>query len=265
MSERVTITIEDHVAEVTLARPEKYNALDHAMFEAITAAGNALAKDTSVRAVVLCGAGENFCAGIDITNFAGGDNPTSVERMQPIAGTPANYFQSPAYVWKALPVPVIAALQGVVFGGGLQIAMGADVRYASPGAQFSIMEIKWGLIPDMGITTTLRDVVPLDKIKGLTYSGAIIDASDAERFGLVTHLADDPLDAARKLARQIASKSPDAIRAGKALLNEAWGLPADQSLRLEAKLQMGLIGKPNQLEAAAASMEKRAANFRDPE
>lgn len=268
MSERVRIEIRDHVAEVTLNRPEKYNALDREMFGAVTEAGASLARNGAVRAVVLAGAGGNFSAGLDTSTFSEsqGDGPGfAADAMQPRGDSPANVFQSPAWVWKAMPVPVIAALEGVVFGGGLQIALGADIRYAAPDARLSVMEIKWGLIPDMGLTYTLRGVMPLDRLKELAFSGRILDGAEAERVGLVTAVRSDPLEAARGLAREIANRSPDAIRAGKRLLEEVFVGDGTAGLALEAKLQSGLMMQPNQIEAVMANLQKREPRFRDPE
>ncbi len=267
MSERVTIQIRDHVAEVALNRPEKYNALDREMFEAIIEAGESLAGRKDVRAVVLRGEGGNFSAGIDTSTFTQpqeGGPGFAAEAMQPRGDTPANQFQSPAWVWKALPVPVIAALEGVVFGGGLQIALGADIRYAAPDARLSVMEIKWGLIPDMGLTHTLRGIMPLDRLKELTYSGRIVDGRQAAELGLVTAVKSDPLKAARGLAAEIANRSPDAIRASKRLLEEVFAGDGAAGLALEAELQSGLMLQPNQIEAVMANVEKRSPRFRDP-
>lgn len=268
MSERVSIELKDHVAEVRLNRPEKMNALDHAMFQAITAAGDSLASEPGLRAVILYGAGENFCAGLDTANFASSDKVTAdfaASAMKPRGNSPANVYQSPAYVWKSLPVPVIAALHGVVFGGGLQVALGADIRYATPDARLSVMEIKWGLVPDMGLTHTLRGIMPLDRLKELTFSGRIVDGEEAARMGLVTAVKTDPLAAARGLAREIAGRSPDAIRAGKRLLEETFVGDGSAQLRLEAKVQSTLIHQPNQVEAVQANMERREPRFSDPE
>jgi enoyl-CoA hydratase/carnithine racemase len=272
MSERVTIEVRDYVAEVSLNRPDKYNALDREMFEAIIEAGESLAGRTDVRAVVLRGEGGNFSAGIDTSTFTQpgsggpGDGPGfAAQAMQPRGDTPANQFQSPAWVWKTLPVPVIAALEGVCFGGGLQIALGADIRYAAPDARLSVMEIKWGLIPDMGLTHTLRGIMPLDRLKELTFSGRIVDGRQAADLGLVTAVKTDPLAAARGLAAEIANRSPDAIRAGKRLLEEAFVGDGAEGLALEAKLQSGLMLQPNQIEAVMANVEKRVPRFRDPE
>jgi enoyl-CoA hydratase/carnithine racemase len=176
---------------------------------------------------------------------------------------PENHAQRPAYVWKRLQVPVIAAIHGVAFGGGLQIALGADIRIAAPDAKLSVMEIKWGLVPDMSLTQTLRDLVPLDVAKELTFSGRIMSGSEAKELGLVTRVEADPLAAAMALAREIAGKSPDAIRAGKALLEASWRADARTGLELESKLQVALIGSPNQIEAVKANFENRPAQFND--
>ena len=262
MSDRVTIDIKNHVAELTLNRPEKHNAVDLAMFEALIDAGESLAGNSDVRAVVMHGAGDNFCAGIDLSIFQGGGlDSLDKNAFRPRDGSPANFFQSAAYVWRALPIPVIAAIEGVAFGAGLQIALGADIRYATPNAKLSIMEIKWGIIPDMAITATLRDIMPADRVKQLAYSGCIIAGSEAELLGLITTVHDDPLDAAQNLAEEIAGKSPDAVRAIKTLVNSAWHDTVEDALQREAKLQMALLGKPNQTEAVMANLEKRTPNF----
>ncbi len=263
MSQPVTLERKDHVAVVTLNRPEKRNAINLAMFEGLSAIGRELAGQEGLRAVVLHGAGEHFCAGIDTSVFTESSPDELVSRMQPLAGTPANLFQHVAYAWRELPVPVIAALQGVVFGGGLQIAMGADVRLAAPSTRCSIMETRWGIIPDMAITQTMRAVVRMDYLRELTYTGRIVEAAEAQSVGFVTRICDDPLAAAQELAAEIASRSPDAVRAAKQLLNAGFDDAAERSLRLEAKLQLGVLGKPNQQEAVKANLEKRAPRFRD--
>ncbi|HET8705742.1 MAG TPA: enoyl-CoA hydratase-related protein, partial [Pseudomonadales bacterium] len=176
MAELVTVTVTDHVAEVRLNRPEKMNALSIAMFEAISAAAEKVMQDTSVRAVVLSGEGRSFCAGLDLSNFTApdglGQNPFGPGR----GGFWPNFYQRPGFLWKEVPVPVICALHGAVFGGGLQIALGADIRIAHPDTKLSVMEIKWGLIPDMSGTQTLRDLVRLDVAKELTFTGRIVEA-----------------------------------------------------------------------------------------
>lgn len=261
MSERVKIDIENHVAEVTLNRAEKHNAVDLAMFEALIEAGETLAEHASLRAVVIHGAGGNFCAGIDISVFRTGMDAFGKQAFRPREGSPANFFQSAAYVWRSMPVPVIAAINGVAFGAGLQIALGADIRYAARSAKFSIMEIKWGIIPDMAITATLRDVMPVDRIRELAYSGRIIGGKEAERIGLVTSVHADPLGAARGLAKEIAGKSPDAVRAIKTLINTAWHDVPDQALQREAELQIKVMATANRTEAVAANLENRLPVF----
>jgi len=262
MSDRVTVEIQDHVAEVTLNRPEKHNAVDIAMFEALIEAGENLAQSADIRAVVLCGAGDDFCAGIDLSVFQGsGLDGLDKNAFKPRDDSPANFYQSAAYVWRALPVPVIAAIDGVAFGAGLQIALGADIRYATADARLSIMEINWGIIPDMAITATLRDVMPADRVKQLAYSGRIISGSEAESIGLITTVHEQPLEASRELATEIADKSPDAIRAIKTLVNTSWHDSVESALQREAKLQISVMGKPNQTEAVKANLENRTPNF----
>lgn len=268
MTERVQVTIEDGVADVRLNRPEKLNALDRPMFEALVAAGQRLAADRGVRAVVLSGEGRGFCAGLDFGSFmamAGeGADPGESLLERRSGDSPANFAQHAAWVWTEVPVPVVAALHGVVFGGGLQIALGADIRIAAPDAQLSVMEIKWGLVPDMSGTQTLRHLVRLDVAKELTFTGRIVDGREAAALGLVTRVAEAPREAALAMAREIAGKSPDAIRAGKRLLTQAPLVAVGDGLALEARLQRGLLGSANQVEAVGANLQKRPPRFTDP-
>lgn len=266
MTDLVTIDIDGSVADVRLNRVDKYNALSPDMFQAIIDAGESLAENRSVRAVVLSGNGRGFCAGLDMASMqgmtggkGGGGTGSLLDRDE----RPENHAQRPAYVWKRMPVPVIAAIHGVAFGGGCQIALGADIRFAAPDAKMSVMEIKWGLVPDMSLTQTLRELVPLDVAKELTFTGRILSGEEAKALGLVTHVVDDPLAAALALAREIAGKSPDAIRAGKRLLEESWHADERTGLMLESKLQTDLIGTPNQIEAVKANFENRAPQFSD--
>jgi enoyl-CoA hydratase/carnithine racemase len=261
--ERVRIDVRDHVATVTLARPDKHNALDRAMFEAIIAAAERLSNEPGVRAVVLHGEGPSFCSGLDLASLISSDAGIDAI-VAPLREEPPNWFQRTAYDWLRLPVPVIAAVHGNCFGGGLQIALAADIRIATPDARLSVMEVKWGLIPDMSITRTLPRLVGIDVAKELTFTGRLIDGAEAERLGLVTRVTDDPLAAARELAAEIASKSPDAIRGAKRLFNAAWTGLADETLALEAEIQSSLIGSPNQLAAVTAGLQKQPAKFTDP-
>jgi len=269
MSDLVTIDIStEGVADVRLNRPEKYNALSSEMFDAISEAGESLIENKSIRAVVLSGNGRGFCAGLDFSGFrgmAGESGGKPVVRRAPPSNKPENAAQRPGMVWKDVPVPVIAAVHGVAYGGGFQIAMGADIRIAAPDARFSVMEIKWGLIPDCSITQTLRDLVRLDIAKELTFTGRIFEAPEAAELGIVTSVSESPLDTAMEMAATIASKSPGAIRLGKQLFETSWRAEPATGLKLEAKLQGQLIGSPNQAEAVKANFEDRAPEFTNPD
>jgi enoyl-CoA hydratase/carnithine racemase len=263
---RVTIEIADGVAEVTLNRPDKLNALDPAMFEAIVAAGETLSRTAGVRAVVLAGAGKGFCAGLDKETFAsmlaGGVQATLGDLTKRTHGI-ANAFQQAAYVWRTLPVPVIAAIHGVALGGGFQIALGADMRYAAPDARFSIMEIKWGIVPDMGGVALMRELAPADVIRELTMTGRIFSGDEALTYGFATSVHADPLAAARATAKEIAGRNPDAVKAVKRLLNAASDGDSAAILLQESKEQAALIGSANQIEAVRAGVEGRAGRFAD--
>jgi len=223
-----------------------------------------LAHDPSIRAVVLEGAGPSFCAGVDTSIFQQQGAALDAAQMAPGEATPANFFQHAAYVWRELPVPVICALHGTVFGAGLQIALGADLRYATPDCRLSIMEIKWGIIPDMAISKTLAGIVALDRLKELALTGRIVAGDEAFALGLVTAVHSDPAAAARATAAAIASRSPDAVRAIKKLLDKAAELSVAEALRLEAQLQLSLLGGANQREAVLANIERRPPEFADP-
>ncbi len=266
MTDLVTIDVKAGIADVRLNRPDKYNALSPEMFKAIIEAGESLAGSTDVRAVVLSGNGRGFCAGLDMGSFqgmAGGGSTGDTGGLLKRDERPENHAQRPAYVWKRLPVPVIAAIHGVAYGGGCQIALGADIRFAAADARMSIMEIKWGLVPDMSITQTLRDLVPIDVAKELTFTGRVLSGAEAQTLGLVTHVSDDPLADAMALAEEIAGKSPDAVRAGKLLYEDSWHADERTGLEMESRLQMGLIGSANQVEAIKANFEKRPPKFSD--
>jgi enoyl-CoA hydratase/carnithine racemase len=266
MSEdRVRVRIGDGgVATVTMVRTDKHNALDQAMFEGLMNAAAQLAEDKSVRAVVLHGEGKSFCSGLDVASFMSGQGGTGV-LLERDGDRVANFAQRVAYDWSLVPAPVIAAIHGNCFGGGLQIALGADIRIAAPDAKLSIMEVKWGLVPDMGITQTLPRLVAIDVAKELTFSGRIVAGSEALALGLVTRNSDDPLASAKELADEIARKSPDAIRAAKRLYDETWlSDDAAAALKRETELQVGLLGKPNQIAAVVAGMSGEDPAFVDP-
>jgi len=266
MNERVKVEVADHVATVTLNRPDKHNALDGPMFEGILAAVDEVASTRGVRAVVLHGAGPSFCSGLDVGAIADPNSSVSMQQLlERKEGRRGNMAQRVCTEWIDLPMPVIAAIHGNCFGGGLQIALGADIRFAAPDARLSIMESKWGLVPDMGITQTLPRLLSIDLAKELTFTARIVSGEEAQRLGLVTHVADDPLAAAVELAREIAARSPDSMRAIKRLYNSAWVDGSEEPLRLETELQLRLIGSPNQMAAVAAGMTGKPGEFADPE
>src|SRR6201990_158494 len=267
MEERVSISISDGIADVRLVRADKMNALDAAMFEALVAATERLSKEKGVRAVVLSGEGRAFCAGLDMGRFAamkenGGNGIAGGEARDLSKRTHglANFPQAAVWGWRQLPVPVIAAIQGVAFGGGFQLALGADMRFLHPEARMSIMEIKWGLIPDMAGTPILASLVRDDILRELTYTGRIFSAQEALAYGLATRIVDDPRAAAMEMAREIAGKNPHAIRACKRLMNNL-SVDPGPALLAESVEQQKLIGGPNQAEAVRANIEKRAPRF----
>jgi enoyl-CoA hydratase/carnithine racemase len=261
MSERrVQIERRGQVALVTLSRPEKRNALDPAMFDAIDGAARELSAERELRAIVLAGAGKSFCAGIDLAAFAAGE-ATILKLLARRDGEAANLAQRVGWGWRECPVPVIAALHGEVFGGGLQVALGADLRIARPDARLSVMEVRWGLIPDMSGSQTLRGLTRRDVALELTWTGRIVAGEEALALGLVTRLADDPLAAALALAETIAGHSPDAVRGAKRLFNRAWDCDSAEALALEAELQMKILGRPNQMEAVRAGLAGEPPRF----
>jgi enoyl-CoA hydratase/carnithine racemase len=248
-----------------MVRSDKHNALDQAMFEGLVKAAEQVAGDPSVRAVVLHGEGKSFCSGLDVASFMSGQRGTNVLLDRDDTRV-ANLAQRVSYDWSLVPAPVIAAIHGNCFGGGLQIALGADIRIAAPDAKLSVMEVKWGLVPDMGITQALPRLVPIDVAKELTFTGRIVSGSEGFELGIVTRTADDPLSAALSLAEEISQKSPHAVRAAKRLYDETWvSNDTAAALALESELQTGLIGKPNQIAAVVAGMSGEKPVFVDPE
>ncbi len=266
---RMSVQIESGVADVRLDRADKLNALDPAMFEAMNRIGQELADDSTVRAVVLSGNGRAFCAGLDFGSFqamrerSADDRPPAGALLERSDDQPANFAQSAAWVWHTMPTPVIAAVHGVAYGGGFQIAVGADLRFVHPEARLSVREIVWGLIPDMAGPQLLRHLVRADIAKELTFTGRVITGVEAAELGLVTRLSEQPLDDALALANEIARRNPHAVRAAKKVLDLARGASVREALEAEEQLQRELIGSANQLEAMAANMEKREARFAD--
>lgn len=271
INNRIELTIENHIAHVKLSRADKMNALDSDMFDAIPMVGEKIREDLSVRAVVVSGDGGNFCAGLDKSNFAAildkkgvaldDDSPAMVlaNRTHGIS----NALQYVVWMWRELPMPVIAAVDGFALGGGLQIALGADMRYAAADSQFSILEMRWGIVPDMGSTQIMRHLVADDVIRELTYTAKIFTAQEAKDWGFITDIVDDPLAHSMAIAQQITLKNPDAIRASKKILENSHYQTAAQGLLMESVEQDRIMGTPNQIEAVMAELQQRQPNFID--
>ena len=268
MSDRVIVSITDGIAEVRFNRPDKRNALDTEQFAAIAEAGESLKSAEGVRAVVLVGEGESFCAGLDFSMFAGiagGDRPRE-RSSNPVGETDGRIThlgQQVCWVWQELPMPVIAAVHGHALGGGFQIAMGADIRIAHPDTKWSVREVHWGLVPDMTGTFMLNRLVRNDIAREITYTARMSDGREAFGIGLATRLSDTPYDDAMAMAGEIASRSPGAVRGAKALFNTMFADGAADQFALERRLIAEQIGSPNQVEAIMANMEKRAPDFVD--
>ena len=262
-NDRVSITMDDHgVAQVRLVRGDKMNALDPEMFERIIEAGHALQKARGLRAVVLSGEGKSFCAGLDTASFGQEPAPDQPGLTERTYGN-SNKFQQVATQWRKLPVPVIAAIHGVCFGGGMQIASGADIRIAAPDARMAIMELKWGLVPDMGGYALWRGLVRDDVLRELVYTNRQFSGEEAAAMGLATFVDADPLGRATALAQEIASRNPHAIRAAKRLSNSMHDRSTDELLMEESIEQHAIMRTPNQIEAVMAGMAQRPARFTD--
>jgi len=247
---RVVIDYQDDIAIVSLNRGEKYNALDMAMFEAIVATVTTLKENRVIRAVILKGNGKGFCAGLDMVSVM--KNPLNVPTLlKKEDGVISNLAQDVGYLWRSLPVPVIAVTHGSCFGGGMQIALGADFRYSTPDCRFSIMEAKWGLIPDMSLSVTLRELTRIDVAKELTMTGRIFEAPEALELGLVTKVCDDPFEQALSFAQSLQQRSPDAVMYAKKLFNDSWVSDDKAALDFETRYQKKLLGRWNHLVTAS--------------
>ena len=270
MSDRVTLTISDGIADVRMNRPEKRNALDGPMFQGLAEMGQRLKTEAGVRAVVLSGEGSSFCAGLDFSSFqmmADGDRVDAPDEGSPGAmqeGRITHLGQQVCWVWQEIPVPVIAAVHGHALGGGIQIALGADIRIVHPDTQMSVREVHWGLVPDMTGTLTLSSLLRADVAKELVFTGRVFDGREAHALGLATKLSEAPLDAAMAMAAEIAGRSPDAVRGAKVLLNGLFNAGAAEQFAEERRVIGALIGRPNQIEAVMANFEKRPTAFTDP-
>lgn len=263
---RLAVEVTDGVADVRLDRADKMNALDPAMFDALVDTSAELAARPDVRCVVLSGEGRAFCAGLDFGGFqqmADGPGESSGRGAAAVPeGQITHRGQQAVYGWTAMPVPVIAAVHGVALGGGIQLALGADIRVVAPDARMSVLEIRWGLVPDMTGSQRLVELVGLDVAKELTFTGRMVEGTEAVQIGLATKLADDPRATALEMAREIADKSPTAIRAAKRMFR-AGPVSDAEGFATEREEIGALIGSPNQVEAVKAYFEKRAPDFPD--
>lgn len=256
------ISLGQGVVHVLLFRPDKLNSLDLPMFEAIAEAASRLRDDANLkknlRAIIISGEGRAFCTGLDAKGVALSGPSDSLRRLleRPSqfggegGGPKGNLAQDVCYLWRSLPVPVIAVLHGMCFGGGLQIALGADMRFSTPDCRLSIMESRWGLIPDMGISITIREIVRMDVAKELTMTGRIVTGAEAEKIGLVTRCVDDPMKEAMKVAMEIVERSPDSVAATKVLFQSTWVADEETCLTKETDIQKKLIGTWNQIAAS---------------
>lgn len=269
MEDRIRVDIKDGVADVHLVRTDKMNALDDAMFQALIETGQKLGEDKSVRCIVLSGDGRAFCAGLDMGNFgkmaeAGNDKSEKsdvTKGLSPRTHGISNRAQYAVWTWREAPVPVIAAVHGVAFGGGFQLMLGSDIRIVHPDTKLSIMEIKWGLVPDMAGTPIMRSLAREDVVRELTYTGRQFSGKEALEIGFATKLSENPHADAMAMAQEIAGKNPDAIVAAKKIFNSAQDLSDAELLQQESDLQDSIIRTPNQVEAVMSTMEKRAGNY----
>ena len=260
MNSTISYQVTDGIASVILNRPDKMNALNKDLFEAIIATGEAIKEDKSVRVVVISGAGRAFCAGLDMELMMAVGDTNLDERTHGLS----NVFQQAAWVWHEVPVPVIAAVHGTCFGGGLQLMTAADMRYIHPETKLSIMEMKWGIVPDMAGTQLWSRFVKEDIIRELTYTARIFNGDEAHQYGFATRLTETPLEDAMATAQQIANKNPDAIRAAKRLISNQIQTNPAAGLLAESVEQTAIIKTPNQIEAVMANMQKREPKFSDP-
>ncbi|SFC22309.1 Enoyl-CoA hydratase/carnithine racemase [Marinospirillum celere] len=258
---RVLLSMKQGIAHVQLNRPTKHNSLDMELIESLLETLASLQKYKELRVVVLSGNGESFCSGLDVAGVMA--DPKNIQfLLSGCDGHPHNHVQHLALGWRSLPVPVIAAVHGHCYGGGLQIALGADLRIARADARLSVMEGRWGIIPDMGLSVTSRGCVREDVLLRLTLTAETLSGEAAKREGLVTEIADNPLARAEELAEIILQRSPDMVKSSKRLLRDSYTQTDDERLAMEEKLQKRLLGTPNQMEAVMANLQKRPPQFK---
>lgn len=259
MNDRVLLDVRDRVAYVTLNRPEKYNGLDLPMLRGLVDVARRIDADRDVRAVILAGDGPAFCAGLDFASV--GKDPRGFARAGLKLPGRLNLFQRASWTWRELPMPVVAVLHGHCFGGGMQLALAADFRFATPDCELSIMEGKWGLIPDMTGSVTLRELVPMDVAKRLTMTAEVFDGRQALDYGLVTGVADDPMKEAETLVNELLNRSPDAIALTKKLFHRTWTQRSARAFWTETVLQARLLRSANHRIARAANLAKETPQF----
>lgn len=270
MTESLQISIQDHVAHVQLNRPDSHNAINGSIMHGLREFATQMMSPNEVRVIVLSGNGKSFCAGLDMSSLAqmnsgelSGESDSVIQAMQDISPGGANQAQQVGWLWQEVPVPVIAAVQGAALGGGLNLALGADIRIVHPAAKLGFVEITWGLLPDMSASQSLRRLVALDRMKELVLTGRRFSGEDALRYGLATEVSETPLDDALAMAATIANRNPDAVRAGKEILNNSALVDVATGLAQEAEVTRALLGSANQLEAISAHFEGRAPVFLD--
>jgi enoyl-CoA hydratase/carnithine racemase len=257
----VTTRVENGIAHVRLDRPDKLNALNLDTLDDLIRTARWLRRDRTLRAVVIAGEGESFTSGLDIAGVL--RTPGRIVRaFVPVPWRGTNRFQEACWAWRRIPVPVIAAVHGHCYGGGVQIALAADLRFATPGSKWSVMEGKWGIIPDMSGIRSLTEVVGIDVAKRLTMTAEQITGAEAQRLGLVTELHDDPVRAATDFAESLLTKSPDAIAAAKRLFNGALTRSARRTFARERREQLRLLRLPNTGLLRRAVQTKSTPEFR---
>lgn len=254
--QRVRVETRGTIATVTLTRPDKHNGMDMPMVDAVRGAAASLRKRRDIRAVIICGEGPSFCAGLDVKGMFG-DKRAAVLAFAALRSPIRNRFQDWSMAWRDLPMPVIAAIHGNCFGAGIQLALGADIRIATPDAKVSIMEAKWGLIPDMGGAALLRELIPIDRAKELIFTGRVLNGLQAQAAGLITHVNEHPMEMAEALAAEMTTRSPDSVAAAKRLVQHAWDSSERSTLAAERRWQRKLLGSANQRIAARRNIEKQ--------
>ena len=260
MADLVSWSVVDGIAHVRLTRPDKLNALTLQTLQELAGAAKELRRDRTLRAVVMSGQGASFSAGLDFSTVL--KNPLGIVNAflpRPWRGT--NPFQEACWAWRRLPAPVIAAVHGHCFGGGLQLALAADFRFATPDSEWSVLEARWGLIPDMTGIQTLKELVGIDIAKRLTMTAQIVSGEEAAALGLVTELADDPLVAAEAFARELATRSPDSLAAAKRLFNSSWSASPRITFARERLEQLFLLAQANTRVARAAAFRKETPTY----